>query len=100
LGSFEKFCLTYLGVIIGLGISLITLRINILYGIMLIIPHGIIELPTICFVLSGKYFLIEEKDRDKKNKLFLKIIGIATFFLTIAAYIEAYYTLKIASMFL
>lgn len=80
-----------------------------LQSIMLILPHGIIEIPAIIlFGWAGtKYNLItytfftkeEEKPPIKEYILgFLKLICLGIALLTVSAFIEAYITPKIANM--
>lgn len=90
----------YLGIVGGIGISFGVTKANILYGIMAIMPHGIIELAVVCFALnSGYFFYKKEETIYKKVNIFIKITAILIFSLAIAAYIEAYITGNIASLF-
>lgn len=91
----------YMGILTGIALSAVAIKINMLYAIMLVLPHGIIEIPVMCFVLNGGYFFYREGDNNRnKLKIFAIIsVGIISALL-LAAYIEVYITRDIASFFL
>ena len=97
---FRIFYLVYMGVIIGFAMAYVPSKINVIFAIMLVMPHGIIELTALCLVISVGMIISKKKIENINKKCIIQIVSIIIIAIIIAAFIEAYMTLRIAYMFM
>lgn len=97
---FRIFYLVYMGVIVGFAMAYAANKINVIFAIMLVIPHGIIELTVLCLVISIGMIISRKKMENINKKCIIQIVSIIIIAIIIAAFIEAYITLRIAYMFM
>lgn len=92
-----KFYFLKMGMIIGLVISKVIITYNPVLALSMIVPHGIIEIPTVIFAFSSGWALSElkEKRQSKVTKELIYISAIIFVLLSISAYIEVYMTPRI-----
>lgn len=96
---FRIFYLVYMGVIVGFAIAYVANKINVIFAIMLVMPHGIIELTIICLAISVGTIISGEKIENINKRCIIQIVSIIMIAIIIAAFIEAYITSRIAYMF-
>lgn len=102
--TFKKFLgvfyFSYMGAIAGLLISKVAIMSNLVIALSLIVPHGIIEIPTIIYAVSSGWVLSELKEKNgSKTQRELIYTSVALFVLLgISAYIECNITLNIYEM--
>lgn len=86
-----------LGLIGGLIFSKAAVIYNIIIASSMIVPHGIIEIPTIIYSFSVGWILSELKEerQSKVTREFIYVCVIIFILLSISAYIETYITLEI-----
>lgn len=96
--KFKKFLgvsyFLYMGSIAGLAISKVVIKYNLIIALSMIVPHGIIEIPTIIYAISSGWVLSELKERQQSKipKEFIYTSIILFVLLSISAYIESYMT--------
>lgn len=98
----SKFFFLKMGLIGGLLISTVIIKYNLVVALSMIVPHGIIEIPTIIYAFSIGWVLLELKEnrQSKMRKEFIYISGIIFILLSISAYVEVYVTPNICEMLL
>lgn len=88
---FGIFYFSYMGVITGMAISIVVLKYNLIIALSMIVPHGIIEIPTIVYAASSGWIL-SELNKSKGLKIPREFIFISMnmfILLGISAYIES-----------
>ena len=93
------FYFSYMGAITGLVTSKVIVMSNLVIALSMIVPHGIIEIPTIIYAVSSGWALSEQGINWSKVPKELVYTVITIFILLgIAAYIEANITMIIYEM--
>lgn len=100
-GMFKKYFgisyFAYMGAIGGFAVSKVILKYNFIIALSLIVPHGIIEVPTIIYAASSGWALSElnkslDKDKSRRFKIpreFVYISMVIFVLLGISGYIES-----------
>ena len=102
--TFKKFLgvfyFSYMGAIAGLLISKVAIMSNLVIALSLIVPHGIIEIPTIIYAVSSGWVLsgLKGKSGSKIPRELIYTFVALFVLLGISAYIECNITLDIYKM--
>ena len=86
-----------IGLVCGPVISAVITRYNPIIALSMIVPHGIIEIPTVISSFSIGWTFLELKEKRQSNmwKEFICISVIIFVLLGVSAYIEVYITPRI-----
>lgn len=94
------FYFSYMGAIAGLIISKVAIMSNLVIALSLIVPHGIIEIPTIIYAVSSGWVLsgLKGKNGSKIPRELIYTFVILFVLLGMSAYIECNITMRIYEM--